>query len=174
MVTQSRWASEASPVGSPGMEIVRTTWRDPGSTRLIVASSRFATQTEPAPSAIDSGRDPTGTWATIRLVRGSIRPTELGSSAASPAAGESRESRYVTPPATAIKIAAPASSNAADGRLREGAGLARRGAASAGSCVRIACSSCRSSGPGSSPSSSSSMRRNDRYASSASACLPER
>src|SRR5262249_7983585 len=53
----------ASPVGVSCTGRLRVTLRVAGSMRVTVWSSRFATQSESEPEAIDSGRVPTGTWA---------------------------------------------------------------------------------------------------------------
>ena len=82
---------------------------------------------------------------------------------------------------TSLRPRSPDTAASSSWRPTSGVGEAGRlpsaglgaGASSAGSCVRISCSSRRSSAPGSIPSSSSRARAS-RCASSASACRPER
>ena len=76
---------KARPVGVCGTEIVRTSERALGSIRETVRSSSFATQTEPAPAAIASGRTPTGTWSITLFVLGSMTPTAFGLTVIAPA-----------------------------------------------------------------------------------------
>jgi spermidine/putrescine-binding protein len=89
-----------------------------------------------------------------------IRISSRGGRAASGSATATRASRSASPrTATTIERSARAS---------------RAGRPSEGSCRRIACSNSWRAGPGSRPSSSTSTRRAAWYASSASACRPER
>ena len=74
--TQTLPAPTAMSVGVRPSPIVRTIFRDLGSMRSSVLSSRLPTQTDPSPTAGPVGLPPTGISPTIALVSGSMTATE--------------------------------------------------------------------------------------------------
>ena len=136
-----------------------------GSIRTTVCRRAFATQTAPSPTAIATGRPPIGTSASMSPGLRVTTATEFGStttaseppvSASDDSGDRPREQERAEPRPPSSDRPRPVGRHPRSS-ARRAAGAT--GAASAGSCSRIAFSSWRSSPPGSRPSSSASSFR---------------
>ena len=159
--TQSEPAPNATALGSPPTSVVPTSSLA-RSTRDTVPSRALAVHSEPAPAASAAGPCPTARCSTIRPLSGSIRPTASSAIRGSPSGRSMRVKASSTSPAT--RHAAPTASAR---RGRRGGGRGSAGAAVPGRAARSRAGSWRStaswsrcsSGPGSTPISSTSVAR---------------
>ena len=156
LATHSDPSPNARADGSAPMSMV-VIWRVSASTRDTVPARWFATHTEPAPTAAAIGPRPTANCSDSAPLSGSIRPTEFSSIVEGPSLPVLSTTAAM---ATASSRAPPSATSMPPRRRRRSTatGPLAGGASIAGSWVRMERSSCWSREPGSSPSSSSSVR----------------